>query len=122
MKVIKLIARIIWIITGGWISFLIWAVWGALLVISVVGLPLGMQCFKAASVSFSPFNRDVELRYFSHPIINTLWLIFFGWQLFLVYLAAAAVSLITIIGIPSSIAALKLSKLSFAPFGAEIIK
>ncbi len=117
---IKLIANIIWIIFGGLFAALIWCIAGLLFCITIVGIPLGVQCFKFAKVSFAPFGKKVKIHYFKHPIVNTLWLIFFGWEMLILYLLAAFLCCITIVGIPLAVQALKFSKLAIAPFGAKV--
>ena len=116
----KLIANIIWIIFGGLISALIWLVAGLLFCITIVGIPFGVQCFKFAKLAFAPFGKKVKVDYMKHPIVNTVWLLFFGWEMLLVQLIAGLLCCITVVGIPVGIQAFKFSKLSFAPFGANI--
>lgn len=116
----RLIANIIWILTGGLTTGILWAVTGGILCMTVVGIPLGMQCFKAARLTFAPYGKQVTLKFLSHPIANTIWVIFAGWELFISYLITAAVCCVTIIGIPVGIQAFKFSRLALAPFGAEV--
>lgn len=118
----KIIANIIWFIFGGLISAVLWCLGGLICCITIVGIPLGIQLFKFARLSFAPFGRKVKLHYGKHPVINTVWLIFVGWEMMLVYLVAALLCCITVVGIPSGIQAFKFSKLSLAPFGAEVSK
>ncbi len=116
----KTIGNIIWLVFCGFASGLYYLIAGLLLCLTIIGIPLGKQLFKLASVSFWPFGKDIRSDYFSHPIANTLWVIFFGWEMTLGYLAAAVMMCLTIIGIPFALQALKLTQLSFAPFGADI--
>ena len=118
----SLIANIIWIIFGGLVSALMWVIAGLLLCITIVGIPFGVQCFKFAGLALAPFGKKVKLDYMKHPIINTLWLVFFGWELFLLQLVSGIICCITIIGIPAGLQAFKFSKLSLAPFGAKVKK
>ena len=118
----KLIGNILWIIFGGLISAILWIVFGLLLCISIVGIPFGVQCFKFAKLSFAPFGKKVQLHYFTHPIANTLWILLFGWELFLVQLFGGILCCLTIVGIPVGLQAFKFSALSFAPFGAIVGK
>ena len=97
---IKLIANILWIIFGGLISALLWCVAGLILCITIVGAPLGVQCFKFAKISLAPFGKKVKLDFGKHPIINIIWLLLFGWEMILAYLVASFVCCITIVGIP----------------------
>ena len=116
----KLIANIIWFIFGGLWLGLAWAVLGALLCITIIGIPFGVQCFKAAALSFAPFGKRVEVHYDKHPVANILWAIFAGWGLALIYLISGAICCITIVGIPMGLQSFKLMKLAFLPFGAEV--
>ena len=118
----RFIANIIWFIFGGLWLGLLWGLLGVVLCITIVGIPLGVQCFKAAKLSFFPFGKQVRTQYREHPIANTIWAILVGWMLALVYLVGGVLSCITIIGIPSGIQSFKMMKLAFLPFGADIIK
>ena len=59
------LGNLLWFIFGGAISALSWCVAGCLWCITVVGIPIGMQCFKFASLSCFPFGKEV--RYGSIP-------------------------------------------------------
>ncbi len=116
----RLIANIIWFIFGGLWLGLLWSVGGLILCITIVGIPLGLQCFKAARLSFMPFGKKVKLNFKKHPIANVIWAIVGGWALAFAYLMLGILNCITIIGIPNGIQCLKMMKLAFSPFGAEI--
>lgn len=118
----RFIANVIWIIFGGLIGALLWCLAGLILCITVVGIPLGLQCFKFAKISFAPFGKKVKLHFGKHPIVNLIWLVLVGWEMMIVYLFAALLCCITIVGIPMALQALKFSKLALAPFGAEVGK
>ena len=117
---IRGIANVIWFLFGGLILGLLWCLTGLILCISIIGIPLGMQCFKAARLSFFPFGKKVDTNFGEHPIANSIWFIIAGWGLALVYLIAGALNCITIIGIPNGIQCLKMMKLAIFPFGAKI--
>lgn len=118
--ILKLISNIVWIIFGGiWLA-LLWAVLGILLCITIIGIPLGIQCFKAAWLSFAPFGKRVVWDFAKHPIANIIWLILCGWELAVLYLCIGIVNCITIIGIPNGIHSFKLMQLAIFPFGAKI--
>ncbi len=119
---LRFLANIIWFIFGGLILAIGWALAGVILCITIIGIPLGVQCFKAAKLSLFPFGKKVRLQFSEHPIANTIWAILFGWELALVYLICGIANCVTIIGIPSGIQCFKFMKLAFFPFGADIIK
>lgn len=116
----RTIANIIWIIFGGLITALGWALLGILLCITIIGIPFGSQCFKCAKLTLAPFGKDVKLDFDSHPIANILWAIFVGWEMSLFCIISGIACCITIIGIPVALQVFKLAKLSFIPFGSEI--
>ena len=118
----KFIANLIWIIFGGLISAVLWCVAGLVCCLTIVGIPLGVQLFKFAKLSFAPYGKKVKLHYTKHSILNTVWLIFVGWEMALIYLVAGVLCCITVIGFSYGIQALKFSKLALAPFGAEVTK
>ena len=118
----KFIANLIWFVFGGLVSALIWILGGLICCVTIVGIPLGVQLFKFAKLSFAPFGKKVKLHYTKHIILNTIWLLIAGWAMMLVYLFAALLCCVTIVGIPAGFQALKFSKLALAPFGAEVTK
>lgn len=117
---IRFLANLIWAILGGiWLA-LLWAVTGLVLCITIIGIPFGVQCFKAAKLSLFPFGKKVRLNFGAHPIANVLWLIFCGWEMAVAYLTCAIANCITIVGIPNGSQCFKMMKLAFAPFGAQV--
>jgi uncharacterized membrane protein YccF (DUF307 family) len=38
---------------------LVWLIFGALLCITIIGIPFGMQHFKLTAIALSPFGRDI---------------------------------------------------------------
>ncbi len=115
------IGNIIWLIFGGFFSGLAWILNGLLWCITIVGIPVGKQCFKFARLSFSPFGKEVEYgdSAFSF-IVNIIWIIVSGWEMALGNLIAGALLCVTIVGIPFGKQFFKLAKLSLMPFGAKI--
>ena len=58
---IRIPLNIIWLIFGGLWAWLMHIVFGALLYITVIGIPFGNQHFKMAKLSLAPFGKDVNL-------------------------------------------------------------
>lgn len=116
----KFIANIIWLLFGGiWLA-LLWFLCGIVLCITIIGIPLGLQCFKAAKLSLAPFGKKVDLNFSEHPIANIIWVLICGWEIALVYLVMGLINCITIIGIPRGIQCFKFMKLAIFPFGAKV--
>lgn len=116
----KTLANIIWFLFGGLWLGLSWALLGLLLCITILGIPLGTQCFKAAKLTFAPFGKHIDLHVGKHPIANVIWAIFIGWEMALGYLLSGLLCCVTIIGIPMGLQAFKLTKLALLPFGASV--
>ena len=52
------LGNLLWFIFGGALSGLSWCLAGCLWCITIVGIPVGMQCFKFAGLSFFPLRND----------------------------------------------------------------
>ncbi len=54
--------NILWIIFGGLWAWLMHIFFGALLFITIIGIPFAKQHFKMARLSLAPFGKDVQLK------------------------------------------------------------
>lgn len=118
----KTLGNLLWFIFGGCLSGLSWCLSGLLWSITIVGIPIGRQCFKFAQVSFFPFGKQIEYGGGTvSMLVNIIWLIVSGFPLALEHLASGAVLCVTIIGIPFGLQQFKLAKLALMPFGARIV-
>lgn len=117
------LGNIIWFIFGGFFNSIGWFFAGILWCLSIVGIPVGIQCFKMARLQLAPFGKEVIEANSSGTslLLNILWIIFGGFELCIANLISALFLCITIVGIPFAIQSLKLAKLSLMPFGKEII-
>lgn len=123
IEVIKMscLGNIIWFIFGGFVTGISWALAGVLWCITIVGIPIGMQCFKFASLSFCPFGKQVDYGGGAVSLIlNILWIIISGIPLAIEHIAFGIIFAITIVGIPFAKQHFKLAKLALMPFGSTI--
>ncbi len=117
------LGNVIWFIFGGFISGITWCLAGVLWCITIIGIPIGVQCFKFASLSFSPFGKDVEYGGGAMSLLaNIIWIIVSGIPMALENFLIGCIWCITIVGIPFGLQFFKIAKLALMPFGAEIIK
>lgn len=115
------LGNILWFFCGGLLGGLSWFLAGILWCITIVGIPVGMQCFKFAGLSFFPFGKEVDFGGGTVSLIlNIIWLLTTGLPLALEHLTCGAILCITIIGIPFGMQHFKLMKLALMPFGASI--
>lgn len=119
----RLIGNILWFVFGGCVQGLLWVLWGVLWSITIIGIPVGIQCFKLARLQFFPFGKEVITTSDSSAslILNILWFIFGGFGMAITNLITAIILAITIVGIPFAKQSLKLAKLSLMPFGKDVI-
>lgn len=117
------LGNFIWIIFGGLWSFISWGFVGVLWCLTIIGIPIGLQCFKFAQLGLAPFGKTImyEESTVTNILLNILWLIFGGIPLALSHLASAFVLAITIIGIPFALQQFKMARLALFPFGAKIV-
>ncbi len=115
------LGNLLWFLCGGLISGLSWMLAGCLWCITIVGIPIGMQCFKFASLSFFPFGKEVQYGGGAVSfLLNIVWLIVTGIPMALEHLMLALICCVTIIGIPFGMQHFKLAKLGLMPFGTEV--
>lgn len=121
MNPLKFLGNIIWFIVCGFFSGMAWLFIGLLWCITIIGIPVGIQCFKLSSVSFFPFGKNIITgEKTSSILLNIFWIIFGGFELAIGYLITGILLCCTIIGIPFGLQCFKLVKLSLLPFGAMI--
>lgn len=116
----KLLSRVLWLITSGIPYFVLYLVCGVACCLSVIGIPFGIQFFKLMKVSLRPYSYDVEVEPGERIVANLLWDAMFGVAIAIEHLALGIVWCATIIGIPFGIHSFKLMKLAYAPFGATV--
>ena len=117
----RLIGNLLWFIFGGFLSGLSWLVTGLLWCVTVVGLPIGVQCFKFARLAFFPFGK--EIRPGGGPfslLANIIWLIVSGLPMAAENALIGCLWCLTVVGIPFGKQFFKLARLSLAPFGTRV--
>ena len=118
----RLILNLLWLVFGGLISALGWVLTGCLWCITLVGIPVGLQCFKFASISLDPFGKEIVYDDDSAVsfLLNILWIVFGGIEMAAMNAIIGLVLCITIVGIPFGRQHFKIAKLALMPFGASI--
>lgn len=129
---LRTLLNIVWFIVGGWVSALLWCLAGAILAITVVGLPYTPAAFRIARFSAWPFGHVVVDRtdFGEHDLgtgplgcgLNVIWLVFAGWWLALHHIIIAGFQAVTIIGIPFAWQHVKLAMISLAPIGKDVVE
>lgn len=117
------LGNVVWFVFGGFISAISWLVIGAFWCLSIVGIPIGLQCFKFAKMAAAPFGKDIA---FSDSgasfFINIIWIILGGFVMAAEEVILGAIFCLTIVGIPFGLQHFKHAKLALMPFGARIYR
>ena len=85
----RVISNILWIILGGLIIAIGWALIGLVLCVTIIGIPLGLQAFKMAGLTLTPFGKTV--RYgggVGSTLANIIWVVLVGFWMALSYVGA----------------------------------
>lgn len=121
----RTIGNVLWLVLAGLWLAIGYAVAGLLCCVTIVGIPFGVQAFKLAGFVLWPFGRTVVPTGTGSTVLqtvfNVLWLVLFGWELFIAALVSALLLCVTVIGIPFGVQAVKIGVLGLWPFGRTVI-
>lgn len=116
--------NIIWVVFGGLMIAIEYAVSSVLMMLTVIGIPFGLQTMKLALVALWPFGTDVVKTEWPSGclagIMNVIWWFLGGIMIALTHLGWGLLFCITIVGIPFGMQHFKLMRLALFPFGKEI--
>ena len=120
----KLLGNIIWLIFGGIITCIEYVIASLILMITIIGIPFGLQTLKLARLALWPFGSKITDNGYSggclNIFMNILWIICGGFVICLTHLVFGLLLCITIIGIPFGRQHFKMAGLSLTPFGKTI--
>lgn len=121
----KTLGNIIWLIFGGIHIALEYFTAGFILLITIIGIPFGLQSFKLGILALWPFGTKVVWMD-AQPgclstFMNIFWFIIAGIWICLTHILYGLLLCITIIGIPFGKMHFRLAKLALSPFGRTVI-
>ena len=120
----KVLLNLIWLVFGGLVMALGYAVVALVMFILIVTIPFGIASARIALFCLWPFGRTLVRRADAGAgsfIGNVIWFVLAGWWLALGHLITGVLMCLTIIGIPLGLANLKLIPVSLTPFGRDIM-
>jgi uncharacterized membrane protein YccF (DUF307 family) len=120
----RLLLNLIWLVFGGLIMALGYAVAALVMLILIITIPFGIAAGRMALFCLWPFGRTLVRRSdagVASVIGNVIWLVLAGWWLALGHLVTGVLMCLTIIGIPLGLANFKLIPVSLVPLGREIV-
>lgn len=117
----NILGNIVWLLFGGLVEGLGWFLYGCLWCITIVGIPIGIQCFKFAALTMCPFGKEVKIGTgFGNLLLNIVWTVVTGLPMAITNAAWGVLLCCTIVGIPFGLQFFKLAQLSLFPFGSTI--
>ena len=122
----KLIGNIIWVVFGGFVLSLGYVLSGIILMITIIGIPFGLQVIKLAGLALWPFGKEVRNGNRAtgclSTVMNLIWIFIGGIWLALGHAICGLVFFITIIGIPFGKQHFKLANIALTPFGRHVVQ
>jgi uncharacterized membrane protein YccF (DUF307 family) len=120
----KLLLNVIWLVFGGLVLALGYAIVALVMFILIITIPFGIAAARIALFCLWPFGRTLVRRPDAGTgsvIGNVIWFVLAGWWLALGHLVTGVLMCLTIIGIPLGLANFKLIPVSLTPFGRDIV-
>lgn len=118
--------NVLWLVFGGLFTAIEYLVSSLLMMLTIVGIPFGIQTLKLAELALWPFGKEVRSGTRSggclYILMNILWIFLGGIWISLSHLAFGVLLCITIIGIPFGLQHFKLAGLALTPFGKDIVR
>lgn len=119
------LGNVIWLIFGGIVIAIEYFIGSIVLMITIIGIPFGIQTLKLSAIALWPFGRDTRVHSRAsgclYIIMNVIWLLTGGLWIALTHLFFGILLCITIIGIPFGLQHFKLTALALSPFGRDIV-
>jgi uncharacterized membrane protein YccF (DUF307 family) len=121
----SILGNIIWLLFGGIIIAIEYVIGSIVLMVTIIGIPFGVQTLKLAGLALWPFGRDTRVHSRAsgclYILMNVLWLICGGICIAITHVIFGLLLCITIIGIPFGLQHFKLTALALTPFGRDIV-
>lgn len=122
---INFIGNLIWLLFGGIIIAVMYLVGSIILILTIIGIPFGIQTLKMGALALWPFGRDTRVHARAsgclYIIMNIIWLLCGGIWIAITHAAFGLLLCITIIGIPFGLQHFKLAAVALNPFGRDIV-
>ena len=117
--------NLLWLLLGCIFTAVEYLISSILMMITIIGIPFGMQTLKLAGLALWPFGKEVRSGSRSsgclYILMNVIWIFVGGIWICLSHLVFGVVLCITIIGIPFGLQHFKLAALALSPFGKDIV-
>lgn len=120
----NILLNIIWVVFGGLMIAVEYAISSVGMMLTIIGIPFGIQTIKLAQVALWPFGTDITSDGWPSGclagIMNVIWWFVGGFPIALTHLLWGLLFCITIVGIHFGMQHFKLMKLALFPFGKTV--
>ena len=118
--------NILWLLLGGIFTAVEYVVASLGMMITIIGIPFGIQTLKMSLLALWPFGKEVQTTPQAGGclsiVMNIIWILIGGIWISLSHLVFGILLCITIIGIPFAKQHFNLAALALAPFGKKIVE
>ena len=116
--------NIIWVVFGGLMIAIEYALSSVLMMLTIIGIPFGLQTLKLAAVALWPFGTNVNSDGWPSGclagIMNVIWWFVGGIPIAVTHLLWGLLFCLSIIGILFGVQHFKLTRLALFPFGKTV--
>lgn len=121
----KILGNIVWLIFGGLEIAIEYFLSSIALMLTVIGIPFGIQNLKFGVLALWPFGSRVVDKPGSYGclglVMNVIWFFIGGVWIWLTHIFFGVLLSVTVVGLPWGRQHFKLAKIALAPFGKEIV-
>ena len=117
------LGNVVWLVFGGFVTAAEYMLSGAVLCLTIVGIPFGLRSIKLGLATLVPFGKNVIDAPEQRPlklVFDVIWIVLFGWEIAVTHLVSALVLAITIVGLPFARQHLKLVPVALFPFSKDL--
>lgn len=121
----KALGNLVWLVFGGLGIAIEYLISSVFLMITIIGIPFGIQTLKLATMAIWPFGQEAVHKSTGsgclNLLMNVIWFFVGGLWIALTHVLFGIILCITVIGIPFGMQHFKMVGLALSPFGREVI-
>ncbi len=119
------LGNLIWLLFGGLATAIGYFLGGVAMMLTIIGIPFGLQLIKIGSLCLWPFGRTFQVDRGNisgclFGLLNIIWILIAGLWIAMIHILFGFLLSITIIGIPWGMQHFKLAGFALSPFGRSV--
>lgn len=121
----NVLLNLLWFLLGGWLITAGYLFASLLLMLTIIGIPFGIQTLKLGMLALWPFGQEIRTTASDGGclsiLMNVIWILCGGIWIAATHLLTGALLCITVIGIPFGLQHFKMAGLALTPFGKTFV-